>query len=46
VSPVKALEQPRQLTRWNAGAGIGDDKLELAVLLSQGHLDRCVGEKI
>jgi hypothetical protein len=27
---VKALEQPRQLIGWNAGAGIGDGKLEPA----------------
>src|SRR6478735_8616816 len=39
LHPVKALEQPRQLIRRNAGAGVGDRKLEMAVLLSQGHLD-------
>ena len=40
LHPVKALEQPRQLIGWNAGAGIGDSKLEPAVLLCQRYRDR------
>jgi hypothetical protein len=53
LHPVKALEQPRQLIRRNAGAGVADRKLEVAVFLSQGHLNGAlerelegVGEKI
>ena len=40
LHPVKTLEQPRQLIGWNAGAGIGDGKLEPAVLLCQRYRDR------
>jgi hypothetical protein len=51
--PVKSLEQPRQLIRRNAGAGVGDCKLESTVFLRQRYLDGAlerefegIGEKI
>src|SRR5450432_1992558 len=44
--PVKALEQLRQLIRWNAGAGIGDHKLEPSVLMSQGYLDQALEREL
>lgn len=43
---MKALEQLRQLIRWNAGAGIGDHKLEPSVLMSQGYLDQALEREL